>query len=193
MLAGAVIGAAVILLARNAAVEKPSNVEAASRSPGLPLKRLPPQSALSSSVAVSDNDAARETADGTTTGETKFMPAKWEEPFFEIMDKEGQSMQERNARLIEFATTTAAGVPPVQEECLRHLAYGLTSDQKDEFYKLATAPSIPLQLRKRFLDSVFDMGRKDKFIAWLCGSLRSHGDPELIALARSRIANFDEL
>jgi hypothetical protein len=125
--------------------------------------------------------------------ETAFMPVEWEEPFLEVMEKDGQSMAERNARLIEFATATAMGVPAVQEECLRHLAYGLTSDQTEEFYNLATSSNIPLALRKRFLGLVLDMGRNDEFVIWLCRSLRSHGDPELVAFTKSRIANFDDL
>jgi hypothetical protein len=127
------------------------------------------------------------------TEETDFMPVEWEEPFLDIMEQEGQCMRERNARLIEFATVRAVGVPSVQEECLRHLAYGLNSDQKDEFYNLAVSSSIPLALRKRFLGWVLDMGRNDEFVIWLCRSLRSHGNADLVAFAKSRIENFDNL
>ncbi len=125
--------------------------------------------------------------------EDQSLPIEWEEPFLDIMTKDGQSMDERNSRLIDLATKTAVGVPQVQDECMRHLAYGLRSDQKSEFYALVINKNIPKEIRKRFLGFIFDMGRSDELIAWLCRSLRTHGDVEIISFAKQRIHNFDEL
>ena len=125
--------------------------------------------------------------------EDQSLPIEWEEPFLDIMAKDGQSMDERNSRLIDLATKTAIGVPQVQDECMRHLAYGLRSDQKSEFHDLVTNKNIPKEIRKRFLGFIFDMGRSDELIAWLCRSLRTHGDVEIISFAKQRIHNFDEL
>ena len=125
--------------------------------------------------------------------EVELMPVEWEEPFLEIMTKNGQSMDERNALLIDFAINKSVGVPQVQEECLRHLAYGLRSNQKEEFYKIMTTSNIPIEIRKRFLGHVFDMDRNDEFIAALCRQLRLYGNAELISFSKSRVQNFDEL
>jgi hypothetical protein len=125
--------------------------------------------------------------------EDQALPIEWEEPFLDIMTKDGQSMDERNSRLIDLATKTAVGVDAVQEECLRHLAYGLRSNQKEEFEKIITTPNIPIEIRKRFLGHLFDMNRNDDFINWLCGQVRIYGNAELISFSRSRVQNFDEL
>jgi hypothetical protein len=125
--------------------------------------------------------------------EDQCLPIEWEEPFLDVMTKDGQSMDERNSRLIDLVTKTAVGVPQVQDECMRHLAYGLRSDQKSEFYDLVTNTKIPKEIRKRFLGWVFDMGRSDEFIAWLCNSLRTHGDAEIISFTKERIQNVEEL
>jgi hypothetical protein len=125
--------------------------------------------------------------------EVQFLPVEWEEPFLEIMSKPDQSMDQRNSLLIDFSLNKAVGVDAVQDECLRHLAYGLRSNQKEEFVKILTAPNIPIEIKKRFLGHLFDMNRNDDFIAWLCGQARIYGNEELISYSRSRIQNFDEL
>ena len=125
--------------------------------------------------------------------EVQLMPVEWEEPFLEIMTKNGQSMDERNSLLIDFAINKSVGFPQVQEECLRHLAYGLRSKQKEEFYKIMTTSNIPIEIRKRFLGHVFDMDRNDEFIASLCRQLRLYGNAELISFSKSRVQNFDDL
>jgi hypothetical protein len=144
---------------------------------------------------ITDNQNIVNNADSLVTiqDEVQVLPVEWEEPFLEIMTKPDQSMDQRNSLLIDFAINKAVGVDAVQEECLMHLAYGLRSNQKDEFDKIITTPNIPIEIRKRFLGHLFDMNRSDDFITWLCGQVRILGNAELISFCRSRVQNFDEL
>lgn len=120
------------------------------------------------------------------------MPLEWERPFLEVMTKKGQSMQERNNRLIKLATSEAQGVPSVQEECLRHLAYGLSNEQKTEFLSLILNQNIPIELRKKFFTMLIEMQRPDELIKWLCKSISSTKEREFLNEAKSRIQNFEE-
>jgi hypothetical protein len=108
------------------------------------------------------------------------------------MTKKGQSMQERNDRLIKLATSEALGVPSVQEECLRHLAYGLSNEQQAEFLSLISNQNIPIELRKKFFSMLIEMKRPDELIRWLCKSISSQQERELLDEARAKIQNFEE-
>lgn len=191
LVAGAIMGAiaTAILL-----VPSPDKAKS-SKQIATPISKGSPSSISSSIDYPVEKRKSIPSSDVTepSDGEDQLLPVEWEEPFLDVMSKNGQSMDERNSRLIDLATNKAIGVPKVQEECMRHLAYGLRSDQKSEFYMLATNKDIPIEIRKRFLGFVFDMGRSDEFIAWLCRSLRSHGDPEIISFAKERIQNFGEI
>jgi len=121
------------------------------------------------------------------------MPIEWERPFLEIMTKKGQSMQERNDRLIKLATTEARGVPSVQEECLRHLAYGLSNEQSTEFLSLILNQNIPIELRKKFFSMLIEMKRPDGLIKSLCESIHLRQEHELLGVARARVENLEEV
>jgi len=115
------------------------------------------------------------------------MPIEWEGPFLEVMTKKGQSMHERNDRLIKLATSEALGVPSVQEECLRHLAYGLSNEQQAEFLSLISNQNIPIELRKKFFSMLIEMKRPDELIGWLCKSISSQQERELLDEQRYKI------
>ena len=120
----------------------------------------------------------------TDTGPNSgLIPEEWEEPLFDILLDEKQTMDQRNARLIEMATGPAQGVPSVQEECVMHLAFGLPDDVGAQFLAVATNTAIPLEMRAGFLKQTLEM-RPQELGEWLSGQLINHQEPSISGAAR---------
>ena len=111
------------------------------------------------------------------------IPEEWEKPLFDILLDENQTLDQRNARLIEMATGPAQGVPSVQEECVMHLAFGLPDAGGAQFLTVATNPAIPLEMRAGFLRQTLDM-RPQELGEWLSTQLINHHEPAISGAAR---------
>jgi len=115
--------------------------------------------------------------------ESALVPEEWEPPLFEILLDTEQGMDRRNARLIELATVSARGVPTVQQECLRHLVFGLSNNDGALFLDLTTNPVVPVTMRYEFLKEALGM-RPVQLGEWLSRQLSNHHEPEINGLAR---------
>lgn len=93
------------------------------------------------------------------------IPAVWEDQLFDILELGVEQMSERNARLIELATVSALGEPRVQQECLRHLAFGLPSSDIAQMISLATDARIPEQARAEFVSILLETRPDDVTVA----------------------------
>lgn len=115
--------------------------------------------------------------------QTALIPEEWEQPLFDILLDEKQTMDQRNARLIELATGRAKDVPSVQEECVIHLLFGLPDDSGTKFLVVTTNPAIPLRMRTEFLKQALDM-RPPELGEWLSRQVSNHYEPEISSIAR---------
>ena len=115
--------------------------------------------------------------------ESALVPEEWEEPLFGILMNEEQSMNERNARLLELATGPAKDVPAVQEECLMHLLFGIPDSNASQFLAVTTNSAIPLQMRVEFLKEALGM-RPTELGEWLSQQLSNHYEPGISSIAR---------
>lgn len=118
----------------------------------------------------------------TASNDAEELPEEWEDPLFEILMDEAQSMDARNSRLIEMATRTAVAVPAVQRECLRHLAFGLPDGDRETFLALITNSSIPETLRAEFFGEVLNM-RPSFLNGWLSEQVQDHTEWRIRNLA----------
>lgn len=116
-------------------------------------------------------------------GEAVLVPEDWEQPLFNILMNEEQSMDERNARLLELATGAARSVPAVQEECLMHLLFGIPDSNAPQFLAVATNPAIPVQMRVEFFKEALAM-RPPELGEWLSQQLSNHYEPGISSVAR---------
>jgi len=121
------------------------------------------------------------TIDGRT--ESTLVPEEWEEPLFDILMHEEQSMNERNTRLLELATGPARNVPAVQEECLMHLLFGIPDSNAPQFLAAATNPAIPVQMRAEFLKEALAM-RPAELGEWLSHQVINHHEPAISSVGR---------
>lgn len=111
------------------------------------------------------------------------IPDEWEPELMGILVDTNQSMDRRNQRLIELATVSANGVPQVQQECLRHLAFGLSSNDGARFLNLATNPVLSASMRVEFLKQTLGM-RPPQLGEWLSRQLSTHHEQEISTMAR---------
>ena len=114
---------------------------------------------------------------------TSLVPEEWEQPLFDVLIKEGQSIDERNTRLLELASGPARGAPAVQQECLMHLLFGIPDSNRAQFLAVATNPAIPVQMRVEFLNEVLAM-RPTELGEWLSQQVSNHHEPAISSLAR---------
>jgi hypothetical protein len=101
----------------------------------------------------------------------------------DVLMNQSQSSQERAQGLIHMATVGACGVPRVQEECLKHLLYSLSDEDRELFKQLATDNSIPLGLRKAFLQQTLTL-RPQELGVWLSESLRTNQETSLVSITQ---------
>lgn len=105
------------------------------------------------------------------------LPLEWEDEFFAIFE-ENASSDQVDRRLIEMATSKAAGEARVQLECLRHLVYSLPDAAAKDIAYLAAHNSIPRELREEFLMLAVS-ARPQQLTEVLEAALRSLGAHEL--------------
>jgi hypothetical protein len=115
--------------------------------------------------------------------ESTLVPEEWEEPLFDILMNEEQSMADRNNRLLELATGPAKDVPEVQEECLMHLLFGIPDSNASQFLAVTTNSAIPLQMRVEFLKEALAM-RPTELGEWLSQQVSNHYEAEISTVAR---------
>jgi len=132
---------------------------------------------------VLENFVARQPEPLSRRDESTLVPEEWEQPLFDILMNEEQSMDERNARLLELATGPARNVPSVQEECLMHLLFGIPDSNAPQFLAVATNPAIPVQMRAEFLKEALAM-RPNEVGEWLSQRVINHYEPEISTAAR---------
>jgi len=108
-----------------------------------------------------------------------------------ILVDTNQGTDRRNQRLIELATVSANGVPQVQQECLRHLAFGLPSEDGALFLHLATNPVLPANMRIEFLQQTLTM-RPPQLGEWISQQLRQHHEPEIGDIARRHLLEISQ-
>lgn len=112
----------------------------------------------------------------------QLVPEEWEAPLFGILMDTNRGMDERNVRLFEFATREAIREPLVQQECLRHLLFGLSDDDGTLFLAIATNATVPVGLRAEFLKEALVL-RPTQLGEWLSGQLGNYHEPEIRQLA----------
>lgn len=115
--------------------------------------------------------------------ESAAIPKEWEGSLFDILLDDTQTMDQRNARLIELAIGPAKGVPAVQEECVVHLLFGLSDDDGAQFLAVVTNTAIPAMMRAEFLKQALEM-RPQELGDWLGQQVSNHYDPEISTIAR---------
>lgn len=140
----------------------------------------------------SDSTPAGNADNGVISGAEQLVPIEWEGPLFEVLllDR-SQGMQIRNDRLLDLATNAARGVPTVQRECLRHLAFGLSDNDGVRFVDIATNPVLPVELRAEFLKETLVV-RPPALGEWLGRQLHTHSEPEIGQLARRYLLNVGQ-
>jgi hypothetical protein len=127
---------------------------------------------------------ATQSAEPATNGaQSALIPEEWEQPLFDILLNEDLTMDQRNAGLIDLATGPAKGVPSVQEECLMHLLFGISSNSGAQFVAVATNPAIPVGMRADFLKEALAM-RPAELGEWLSQQVSNHHEPEISTIAR---------
>ena len=109
------------------------------------------------------------------------IPEEWETPLFAILQQ--TNMAVRNQGLLNMATTSAAHVPRVQAECLKHLTYGLSEKNPNDFLAIIRNPAIAIRLRQEFLKETLQIRRKE-FTQWLATTLAYDSQPEIAAASR---------
>jgi hypothetical protein len=124
------------------------------------------------------------------TGEATVIPEEWESPLMDVLQNEKQGKNERVRGLIYIATVSAKGVPSVQEECLKHLLYSLSDNDRDLFQLLSTSSSIPIEVRERFLQQTLDLRPQDLCI-WLSESLIKNQDAALVQISQSYLKQVE--
>ena len=127
--------------------------------------------------------AAQPPASAAGNSQPELIPEEWEQPLFDILLNEEITMDQRNAGLIDLATGPAKGVPSVQEECLMHLLFGMSSNSGAQFVAVATNPAIPVGMRAEFLKQALEM-RPQELGEWLSQQVSNHYEPEISAVAR---------
>jgi len=136
--------------------------------------------------------AAQSSTSAAGDDRSKLIPEEWEEPLFNILLADEQSMDQRNARLMELATGPAKDVPAVQEECVTHLLFGLSDDSGAQFLAVATNPAIPLEMRAEFLKEALKM-RPQALGEWLSQQVSNHYEPEISVVARLHLLTLRDL
>lgn len=127
---------------------------------------------------------ATQSGESATNGaQSALIPEEWEQPLFDILLNEELTMDQRNAGLIDLATGPAKGVPSVQEECLMHLLFGISSNSGEQFVAVATNAAIPVGMRAEFLKQALEM-RPPELGEWLSQQVSNHNEPEISIIAR---------
>lgn len=120
---------------------------------------------------------------GPQSGVEEAIPEEWEPALYEVLTDSAPTPEEGHRRLLEFATRTAVGVPRVQQEALRHLAFRLPTREREAFLQAALSPTVHESLRLEFLNAVLEV-RPPELSLWLCQRLVQHHEPMLSAAAR---------
>lgn len=110
------------------------------------------------------------------------IPQEWEAPFFGVLQQTNLSL--RNQGLIQLAVNTAARVPRIQAECLRHLTYSLSENDYPLFLFLIRHPALPTEIKASFFAETLNL-HKESFAHWLANSFANDRNPRISAVARN--------
>ena len=110
------------------------------------------------------------------------VPEEWETPLFTVLQQ--TNMAVRNQGLLNMSITSAAHVPRVQAECLKHLTYGLSEKDPNQFLTIIRNPVLPIRLRQEFLEETLRIRRKE-LTHWLASTLAYENQPEIATTARA--------
>ena len=113
------------------------------------------------------------------------VPEEWETPLFAVLQQTNMAL--RNQGLLNMAINSAAHVPRVQAECLKHLTYGLSEKDPNQFLAIVRNPSLPIRLRQEFLEETLRIRRKE-LTHWLASTLAYENQPEIATTARAFIS-----
>jgi hypothetical protein len=108
------------------------------------------------------------------------IPLEWEQPLFAILDQTNPALRKQG--LINMAVHTAAYVPRVQADCMKHLAFSLSEEDYAQFLYLIRNPALPVTIKANFLSDSLRIRRKE-FSVWLAKSLINDPQPEISSLA----------
>ena len=186
---GAVLGVLITLAAAISyiltAPASNSLKKGAKTTPARASKQSEPQSRKGPSVEVGlTRPALDKVIPSQETAETAPIPEEWEIPLMDALINQNQSSEERAQGLIRIATVGACGVPRVQEECLKHLLYSLSDEDRELFKLLATDNSIPLGLRTAFLQQTLAL-RPQELGVWLSESLSTNKETSLVSITKN--------
>jgi hypothetical protein len=109
------------------------------------------------------------------------IPEEWETPLFAVLQQTNMAL--RNQGLLNMAINSAAHVPRVQAECLKHLTYGLSDKDPNQFLTIIRNPALPIRLRKEFLEESLRI-RQRELAHWLASTLAYESQHEISTLAR---------
>ena len=116
------------------------------------------------------------------------LPIEWEDSFFSILNN-STSREDRNAKLIIFATTSGKNSPRVQEECLSHITYGLSDAESDLALQVLKDDRIAVNARRQMFKDLLKI-RSDDFCYSLSSSLISVGDQGIATEAKSNLLKY---
>jgi len=115
--------------------------------------------------------------------------AEWEQILVAAFTEGDPPLEESNRRLMTIAMQHAVGSPRVQQECLAHLVYGLPDEDLESFRSLALIPSIPVELRRAFVQEVLS-SRPPELSRALIATLSSNSEALVPANAVGDLANL---
>ena len=121
-------------------------------------------------------------------GMTGPLPNEWEDSFFSILNN-SSSREDRNTKLILFATTSAKNSPRVQQECLSHITYGLTENDGDLALQVLKDDRIAISARRQMFKDLLKI-RSDDFCYYLSSGLVSVGDQGISSEAKANLLKY---
>jgi hypothetical protein len=116
------------------------------------------------------------------------LPIEWEDSFFSILNN-STSREDRNTKLILFATTSAKYSPRVQQECLSHITYGLTENDGDLALQVLKDDRIAISARRQMFKDLLKI-RSDDFCYYLSSGLVSVGDQGISSEAKANLLKY---
>lgn len=117
------------------------------------------------------------------------IPAEWEQMLVAAFTEGDPPLEESNRRLMTIAMQGAVGAPRVQQECLAHLVHGLPDNELESFRSLALSPSIPVELRRAFVQEVLS-SRPPELSRALIAALSNNSEALVPANAAADLANL---
>ena len=117
------------------------------------------------------------------------IPAEWEQILVAAFTEGDPPLRESNRRLMAIVMQRAVGVPRVQQECLAHLVHGLPDDDLESFRSLALSPTIPVELRRAFVQELLS-SRPPELSSALIAALSNNGEVLAPANVAGDLANL---